>query len=192
MRPSASGRRRQRRVISTSRPSSGAARATGAEAIHPGYGFLSENPQFAQACLDAGLVYVGPPPAAIAAMGSKSVAKASVRAAGVPVLPGYDGERQDIDHLEARALEAGLPLIVKPASGGGGKGMRVVHTKEELAMPWQRRGAWRRAPLATAPCSSSAICRNRGTSRCRCLPMRKGLACISATATARCSGAIRS
>ena len=109
-----------------------AARAAGAEAVHPGYGFLSENEDFAQACLDAGLVFVGPPPAAIAAMGSKSVAKASVRAAGVPVLPGYDGERQDIDHLEARALEAGLPLIVKPAAGGGGKGMRVVRAKEEL------------------------------------------------------------
>jgi len=109
-----------------------AARAAHAEAVHPGYGFLSENEDFAQACLDAGLVFVGPPPAAIAAMGSKSVAKASVRAAGVPVLPGYDGERQDIDHLEARALEAGLPLIVKPAAGGGGKGMRVVRTREEL------------------------------------------------------------
>jgi 3-methylcrotonyl-CoA carboxylase alpha subunit len=109
-----------------------AARAARAEALHPGYGFLSENEDFAQACLDAGLVFVGPPPAAIAAMGSKSVAKASVRAAGVPVLPGYDGDRQDIDHLEARALEAGLPLIVKPAAGGGGKGMRVVRAKEEL------------------------------------------------------------
>ena len=109
-----------------------AARAARAEAVHPGYGFLSENEDFAQACLDAGLVFVGPPPAAIAAMGSKSVAKASVRAAGVPVLPGYDGDRQDIDHLEARALEAGLPLIVKPAAGGGGKGMRVVRAKEEL------------------------------------------------------------
>jgi len=109
-----------------------AARATRAEAIHPGYGFLSENAHFAQACLDAGLVFVGPPPAAIAAMGSKSLAKASVRAAGVPVLPGYDGERQDVDYLEARALEAGLPLIVKPAAGGGGKGMRVVHARDEL------------------------------------------------------------
>jgi 3-methylcrotonyl-CoA carboxylase alpha subunit len=109
-----------------------AARTAGAEAVHPGYGFLSENARFAQACLDAGLVFVGPPPAAIAAMGSKSLAKASVRAAGVPVLPGYDGERQDLDHLEERALEAGLPLIVKPAAGGGGKGMRVVHAKSEL------------------------------------------------------------
>ncbi|MGH8269901.1 MAG: acetyl-CoA carboxylase biotin carboxylase subunit, partial [Steroidobacteraceae bacterium] len=110
----------------------GAARASRAAAVHPGYGFLSENAQFAQACLDAGLVFVGPPPAAIAAMGSKSLAKASVRAAGVPVLAGYDGERQDVGYLEARALEAGLPLIVKPAAGGGGKGMRVVHAKEEL------------------------------------------------------------
>ncbi len=109
-----------------------AARAAGAEAIHPGYGFLSENAQFAQACFDAGLVFVGPPPAAIAAMGSKSLAKASVRAAGVPVLPGYDGARQDLDHLEERALAAGLPLIVKPAAGGGGKGMRVVHAKAEV------------------------------------------------------------
>ncbi len=109
-----------------------AARSAHADAVHPGYGFLSENAQFAQACLDAGLVFVGPPPAAIAAMGSKSVAKASVRAAGVPVLPGYDGERQDIEYLEARALEAGLPLIVKPAAGGGGKGMRVVHEEADL------------------------------------------------------------
>ncbi|MGH8180625.1 MAG: acetyl-CoA carboxylase biotin carboxylase subunit [Steroidobacteraceae bacterium] len=109
-----------------------AARATHAEAIHPGYGFLSENAHFAQACLEAGLVFVGPPPAAIAAMGSKSLAKASVRAAGVPVLPGYDGEQQDLEYLESRALEAGLPLIVKPAAGGGGKGMRVVHAREEL------------------------------------------------------------
>ncbi|HJS88883.1 MAG TPA: biotin carboxylase N-terminal domain-containing protein [Steroidobacteraceae bacterium] len=109
-----------------------AARAARAEAVHPGYGFLSENAQFARACLDAGLVFVGPPPDAIAAMGSKSLAKASVRAAGVPVLPGYDGERQEIEFLEARALEAGLPLIVKPAAGGGGKGMRVVRAREEL------------------------------------------------------------
>jgi 3-methylcrotonyl-CoA carboxylase alpha subunit len=109
-----------------------AARAAGAQAIHPGYGFLSENARFAQACRDAGLVFVGPPPAAIAAMGSKSLAKASVRAAGVPVLPGYDGERQDLDYLQERALEAGLPLIVKHAAGGGGKGMRVVHAQGEV------------------------------------------------------------
>ena len=110
-----------------------AARATGAEAIHPGYGFLSENAQFAQACVEAGLVFVGPPAAAIAAMGSKIVAKARMRAAGVPVLPGYDGSRQDLEHLESAALELGLPLIIKPAAGGGGKGMRILREKSEIA-----------------------------------------------------------
>jgi 3-methylcrotonyl-CoA carboxylase alpha subunit len=110
-----------------------AARATGAAAIHPGYGFLSEKSEFAQACVDAGLVFVGPPPAAIAAMGSKIVAKARMRAAGVPVLPGYDGSRQDLEHLASAALELGLPLIIKPAAGGGGKGMRIVKEKGEIA-----------------------------------------------------------
>ena len=109
-----------------------AARASGAEAVHPGYGFLSENARFAAACREAGLIFVGPPPEAIEAMGSKSLAKARVRAAGIPVLPGYEGERQDLEYLEARALEAGLPLIVKPAAGGGGKGMYVVRAREEL------------------------------------------------------------
>jgi 3-methylcrotonyl-CoA carboxylase alpha subunit len=110
-----------------------AARASGAEAIHPGYGFLSEKSEFAQACVDAGLVFVGPPPAAIASMGSKIVAKARMRAAGVPVLPGYDGSRQDLEHLASAALELGLPLIIKPAAGGGGKGMRIVKDKAEIA-----------------------------------------------------------
>ncbi|MDB6047125.1 MAG: 3-methylcrotonyl-CoA carboxylase [Gammaproteobacteria bacterium] len=109
-----------------------AARATGAEAIHPGYGFLSENSQFAQACADAGLVFVGPPAAAIAAMGSKIVAKARMRAAGVPVLPGYEGSRQDLEHLEIEALKLELPLIIKPAAGGGGKGMRIVREASEI------------------------------------------------------------
>ena len=110
-----------------------AARATGAEAIHPGYGFLSENSHFAQACEDAGRVFVGPPAKAMAAMGSKIVAKARMRAAGVPVLPGYDGTRQDLEHLATAALELGLPLIIKPAAGGGGKGMRIVREKGEIA-----------------------------------------------------------
>jgi 3-methylcrotonyl-CoA carboxylase alpha subunit len=109
-----------------------AAHATGAEAIHPGYGFLSENSHFAQACVDAGRIFVGPPAAAIAAMGSKIVAKARMRAAGVPVLPGYDGTKQDLPHLESAALELGLPLIIKPAAGGGGKGMRIIRDKAEI------------------------------------------------------------
>jgi 3-methylcrotonyl-CoA carboxylase alpha subunit len=109
-----------------------AARSSGAEAIHPGYGFLSENGAFAQACADAGLTFVGPPAAAIRAMGSKIVAKTRMSAAGVPVLPGYAGETQDLPHLERTARAAGLPLIIKPAAGGGGKGMQIVHEEREL------------------------------------------------------------
>ena len=108
------------------------ARASGAEAVHPGYGFLAENAQFAEACADAGVTFVGPPAAVIRAMGSKIVAKQRMRAAGVPVLPGYCGSEQDLAALEREALSAGLPLIVKPASGGGGKGMAVVGRAQEL------------------------------------------------------------
>jgi 3-methylcrotonyl-CoA carboxylase alpha subunit len=109
-----------------------AARATGAQAVHPGYGFLSENADFAQACVDAGLVFVGPPASAISAMGSKIVAKARMRAAGVPVLPGYEGADQDLEHLHGEARRLGMPLIIKPAAGGGGKGMRIVRDVAQI------------------------------------------------------------
>jgi len=109
-----------------------AARATHAQAIHPGYGFLSENADFAQAVVDAGLTYVGPPAAAVTAMGSKIVAKARMRARGVPVLPGYEGANQDLTHLQSQALGLGMPLIIKPAAGGGGKGMRIVRDAADL------------------------------------------------------------
>ena len=109
-----------------------AARSTGAQAIHPGYGFLSENAEFAQACADAGLVFVGPPASAIAAMGSKIVAKGRMRAAGVPVLPGYEGEDQDLEHLHREARRLGMPLIIKPAAGGGGKGMKIVRDPAQI------------------------------------------------------------
>jgi len=109
-----------------------AARASGATAIHPGYGFLSENAQFAQACEEAGISFIGPPAAAIAAMGSKIVAKNRMREAGVPVLPGYAGAEQDLKQLAAAAHTVGLPLIIKPAAGGGGKGMQIVRQESEL------------------------------------------------------------
>ena len=110
-----------------------AARASGAEAVHPGYGFLAENAQFAEACVAAGLTFVGPPAAAIRAMGSKILAKTRMRAAGVPLLPGYAGEHQELAQLEREALAVGLPLIIKPAAGGGGKGMQIVRQGAELA-----------------------------------------------------------
>jgi geranyl-CoA carboxylase alpha subunit len=103
-----------------------AARSNAADAVHPGYGFLSENADFAQACLDAGLVFIGPSPAAIRAMGSKRAAKQRVAAAGVPVLPGYHGTDQDDQTLLSAAASIGLPLMIKASAGGGGRGLRLV------------------------------------------------------------------
>jgi geranyl-CoA carboxylase alpha subunit len=110
-----------------------AARGSGADAVHPGYGFLSENADFAQAVLDAGLTWVGPPPAAIRALGSKSAAKALALQKNVPVLPGYHGEDQSDERLQAEARRVGLPLMVKAAAGGGGRGMRLVTDFAQLA-----------------------------------------------------------
>jgi 3-methylcrotonyl-CoA carboxylase alpha subunit len=110
-----------------------AARTTGAQAVHPGYGFLSENADFAQACGDAGLVFVGPPVEAIRLMGSKSASKTLMESSGVPVVPGYHGAEQELATLEAAADIIGYPVLVKASAGGGGRGMRVVDTARELA-----------------------------------------------------------
>ncbi len=103
-----------------------AARQTGAQAIHPGYGFLSENADFAQACADAGIVFIGPSASAIRAMGDKSAAKALMQQAGVPLTPGYHGDTQEPDFLRAQADGIGYPVLIKASAGGGGKGMRRV------------------------------------------------------------------
>jgi 3-methylcrotonyl-CoA carboxylase alpha subunit len=110
-----------------------AAKTTGAQAIHPGYGFLSENEDFATACAAAGLVFIGPPAAAIAAMGSKSAAKALMEKAGVPLVPGYHGDNNDPDFLGAQAARIGYPVLIKASAGGGGKGMRRVDRPEDFA-----------------------------------------------------------
>ena len=111
----------------------GAARASGAEALHPGYGFLSENPALAEACAEAGIAFVGPPVAAIRAMGDKIRAKQLVSAAGVPVVPGCSGAGLTDEQLAAAAVEVGLPVLIKPSAGGGGKGMRRVDDPAEMA-----------------------------------------------------------
>ncbi len=110
-----------------------AAKAAGAEAIHPGYGFLSENAEFAQAVADAGLVWVGPKPASITAMGLKDAAKTLMADAGVPVTPGYMGENQDPAFLAEQAAEIGYPVLIKAVAGGGGKGMRKVDAAADFA-----------------------------------------------------------
>jgi 3-methylcrotonyl-CoA carboxylase alpha subunit len=109
-----------------------AARKTGAEAVHPGYGFLSENAEFAQACLNAGLVFVGPTAEMMTAMGSKSGSKALMEKAGVPLVPGYHGEAQDEGTLAKAADRIGFPVLVKASAGGGGRGMRIVRSAAEL------------------------------------------------------------
>jgi len=109
-----------------------AAFETGADAVHPGYGFLSENADFADAVAAAGLIFVGPPADAIRAMGSKSASKALMQKAGVPLVPGYHGARQDTKTLSKAALEIGFPVLVKASAGGGGKGMRVVKSEAQL------------------------------------------------------------
>ena len=110
-----------------------AAKATGAEAIHPGYGFLSENAEFAQAVIDAGLIWVGPKPASITAMGLKDAAKQLMQDAGVPVTPGYLGANQDPAHLAKEAVKIGYPVLIKAVAGGGGKGMRLVEAPGDFA-----------------------------------------------------------
>ncbi|RUO58568.1 acetyl/propionyl/methylcrotonyl-CoA carboxylase subunit alpha [Pseudidiomarina insulisalsae] len=109
-----------------------AAKQTGADAIHPGYGFLSENEQFADACADNGLIFVGPPTSAIAAMGSKSAAKSIMSEADVPLVPGYHGNEQSAEKLAAEADTIGYPVLLKAAYGGGGKGMRVVESAKQF------------------------------------------------------------
>ncbi len=110
-----------------------AARQSGAEAIHPGYGFFSENAEFARACIDAGLVFIGPDPEAIEIMGNKSRARARVIAAGVPCAPGYEGGNQDAEFLRAEADRIGYPVMIKAAMGGGGRGMRLVAAASEFS-----------------------------------------------------------
>ena len=120
-----------------------AAKKSGAECVHPGYGFLSENAKFAESCAQAGITFVGPPPSAIRAMGLKDRAKALMEKAGVPVVPGYHGDMQDAKFLKQKAYEIGYPLLIKAVAGGGGKGMRRVgkHAEFDASLEAARREA---------------------------------------------------
>ena len=113
-----------------------AAEITGADAIHPGYGFLAENAEFAQICTDSGIKFIGPSPEAINGMGDKSSAKATMKKAGVPVVPGSDGLLKDIDHAHKVAKKIGYPVLLKATAGGGGKGMRIVKEPDGLEEAW--------------------------------------------------------
>ncbi len=110
-----------------------AGRQAGADAVHPGYGFLSENAEFAEACADAGLTFIGPPASAMRAMGAKHAAKALMESAGVPVVPGYHGDDQTEEGLLAAARDVGFPVLIKASAGGGGRGMRIVEEEDDFA-----------------------------------------------------------
>ena len=118
-----------------------AAEVSGAEAIHPGYGFLSENPEFARLVRDHGIVFIGPTPEAIEDMGDKAKAKESMKRAGVPVVPGSDGPLADLDQAREIAEKAGYPVLLKAVAGGGGRGMRIVREPSELEKQFQSAGA---------------------------------------------------
>src|SRR5215210_5399283 len=115
-----------------------AAKKTGADAIHPGYGFLAENAQFARACRDAGLIFIGPSPESIEAMGSKTESRQRMQAAGVPVVPGLTAAVKSFDEIAAFAKSAGLPIMIKASAGGGGKGLRLVEREEDLRGAYER------------------------------------------------------
>ena len=129
----ASAKRCRRNPIFGSRPSSRRRRASGADAVHPGYGFLAENAGLAQACRDAGLVFVGPSPEAIRAMGNKAGAKQIMQAAGVACVPGYQGADQSDAAMLTEAGKIGYPVMIKAVAGGGGRGMRLVEDAASLS-----------------------------------------------------------
>ena len=132
-----------------------AAGQAGAQAVHPGYGFLSENASFARACAGAGLTFIGPPPEAIEAMGDKIAAKATVAAAGVPVVPGAGAPGLSDEDLARAVAGIGFPVLIKPSAGGGGKGMRLVSSAAELSAALE--GARRAARRGSRP--RACLCR---------------------------------
>jgi acetyl/propionyl-CoA carboxylase alpha subunit len=152
-----------------------ACRRSGAQAVHPGYGFLSESAEFSRACRDAGIIFVGPSPESIAALGNKSAGKRLARSVGVPCLPGYNEADQDTDTLVAQARQVGAPLMIKAAAGGGGRGMRRIDTLDD-------EGALREQLDAA---------RQDATSRSRCSATPTATTCTSVSATAPRSGATR-
>jgi len=165
-------------------------RRAGAEAIHPGYGFLAENAEFAGRCEAAGIVFIGPPSSAIRAMGSKTSARRLATGAGVPVVPGAIENLTDAE-VERRALEIGLPVVIKAAAGGGGKGMRVVQAARSCPRPSGPPGRRPSPPSGTLPSTWRDISSPRGTWRCRSWRTGTGTRFTWASGSAPCSAATR-
>lgn len=144
-----------------------AAKKTGADAVHPGYGFLAENADFAQACADEGITFIGPSPAAIRTMGDKQAAREAVKRAGVPVVPGTEPGMHDDDIIAAANSTIGFPLMVKAAAGGGGKGMRAVYNAEDLPDALKLPAVKPKAPSAMGGSTPKSCWSGRGISSSR-------------------------
>ena len=168
------------------------ARRAGADAVHPGYGFLAENARFAEACGQAGLTFVGPPPAAIRAMGDKTSARKIARDLEVPMVPGTLEPIQSDDEARTLARQVGYPVMLKAAMGGGGKGMRLVRQESELTGALRAARSEAGAAFGDASVYLERASSSRATSRSRCWPTRTAPSCTWASANARSSGATRS
>ena len=143
------------------------AQNAGAEAVHPGYGFLAENAAFAQACEKAKITWIGPPPKAIEAMGSKTRSRELMQKAGVPIVPGSTKAAKDVEEARKQAAEIGYPIACKASGGGGGKGFRVAESEDQLEEAFEAPRVRARSSSAIRPSTSSATWRIPGTSRSR-------------------------
>ena len=165
-----------------------AAEVTDAGAIHPGYGFLSENADFAERVQDSGFIFIGPPPHVIRMMGDKVEAIKAMKAAGVPCVPGSDGPLGDEPDENLRlARGIGYPIIIKAAAGGGGRGMRVVHTEASLTGAITVTRSEALAAFGMTPCTWRNSSTTRGISNSRCSPTGTATSCTCSSATVPCS-----
>lgn len=168
-----------------------AALSHGCQAIHPGYGFLSENAEFARMTANAGMVFIGPSAEAIAMLGDKMASKALAIRSGVPVVPGHHEPLSDLDEARRIAREIGFPLLLKPAAGGGGRGMRIVNDAEELPGALLACQDETRKVSPTTASSLSVTSRGHATSKSRSLPTSTARCCFWASGSARCSAVIK-
>ena len=169
-----------------------AAKATNAEAIHPGYGFLAENADFARAVAEAGITFIGPDAQAMEIMGSKTSARRTAVAAGVPIVPGTVEPLQSLEEAQQTAEQFGYPVMLKASAGGGGKGMRLVASLAELRSGFESAKSEAAAAFGdSAIYLEKAVCNARATLRFRSLPIVRATWCISANANARFSAAIK-
>jgi propionyl-CoA carboxylase alpha chain len=168
-----------------------ACRSTGAQAVHPGFGFLSERADFAQRCADEGIVFIGPNPHAIHAMGDKIESKKAAAAAGVTTVPGHMGEIDDAAHAVRISEEIGYPVMIKASAGGGGKGIRVAWSRQDVEEGFPPSAPRPRAPSATTASSSRSSSSTRATSRSRCWATSTATSSTCSSASAPSSAGTR-